>query len=66
MLLIEVNLTIDQKRKLLRLSKTTGKSFGEITSAALDQFLERIEENASPSIEARARPALGRHLGSDD
>jgi hypothetical protein len=46
MLLIEVNLTLDQKRKLLRLSKITGKSFGELASQALGDLLDETEELA--------------------
>jgi hypothetical protein len=46
MLLIEVNLTLDQKRKLLRLSKITGKSFGELASQALGDLLDETEKLA--------------------
>ncbi len=46
MLLIEVNLTLDQKRKLLRLSKITGKSFGDLASQALGDLLDETEKLA--------------------
>jgi hypothetical protein len=51
MLLIEVNLTLEQKRKLLRMSKVTGKSFGELASQALADLLDEDEAlSAIPKV----------------
>jgi hypothetical protein len=47
MLLIEVNLSLDAKRKLLKMSRETGKSFGQLTALALDDFMEEYEQRAA-------------------
>jgi len=49
MLLIEVNLSLEQKRKLLRMSKMTGKTFGQLASQALAEMLDEAERATVPA-----------------